>query len=443
MIEFFGKSTERVASSTEKTELPANFDPDKRFAPKEKGNSLQDSQDAFDPDKRFIPKENGSSLQDSKDTFDPDKRFIPRENGSSLQDSRDAFDPDKRFIPKENGNTLQDSKDAFDPDKRFIPKENRSSLQDSKDAFDPDKRFIPKENGSSLQDSKDTFDSDKRYVPKEDGSSLQDRDETFNPDIRVYSGVPSREKTNVLKEESDIDKRVADSENEIQNTDINSSENEEVRQIKTRNEELEGKKHPETGVNIKEETGGVNEVVNPIDSMKEPNSTYEINDHTYKTDDNGNIYNVDGKNLPNCRYELNGYEYETDEKGRIIRAEGDLELPPYQPRPKSLPDIEDRRTEEDERGRDDKGHLIAHEFGGDDTEGNLVPMNSEVNEYGEYRNLERELKNAKEEGHDVHVTVEPQYDDDSKRPSSFFVTYTIDGERNEKVIINEAKSGEN
>lgn len=282
MIEFFGKSTERVASSTEKTELPANFDPDKRFVPKEKGNSLQDSRDAFDPDKRFIPKENGSSLQD--------------------------------------------------------------------------------------------------------------RDETFNPDIRVYSGVPSREKTNVLKEESD--KRVADSENQIQNTDISPSEN-------------------------------------------------ELNDHTYKTDDNGNIYNVDGKNLPNCKYELNGYEYETDEKGRIIRAEGDLELPPYQPRPNSLPDIEDRRTEEDERGRDDKGHLIAHEFGGADTEGNLVPMNYEVNEYGEFRKLERELKNAKEEGHDVHVTVEPQYDDDSKRPSSFTVTYTIDDETYEKVIVNEAKSGEN
>ena len=114
--------------------------------------------------------------------------------------------------------------------------------------FDPDKRFIPKENRSSLQDSKDTFDPDKRYVPKEDGSSLQDRDETFNPDMRVYSDVPSGEKTNILKEESDIDKRVADSENQIQNTDINSSEKEEVRQIKTRNEELEGKKHPETGV---------------------------------------------------------------------------------------------------------------------------------------------------------------------------------------------------
>ena len=194
---------------------------------------------------------------------------------------------------------------------------------------------------------------------------------------------------------------------------------------------------------IKDEAECSDKVVDSIGSMKEPNSTYELNDHIYKTDDNGNIYNVDGKNLPNCKYELNGYEYETDEKGRIIRAEGDLELPPYQPRPSKLPDIEDRRTEEDERGRDDKGHLIAHEFGGADTEGNLVPMNSEVNEYGDFRKLERELKNAKEEGHDVHVTVEPQYDGDSKRPSSFTVTYTIDNETYEKVIVNEAKSGEN
>lgn len=192
---------------------------------------------------------------------------------------------------------------------------------------------------------------------------------------------------------------------------------------------------------LKEETEWSDEVVDSMDSMEKPNSTYELNYHTYQTDDNGNIYNVDGKNLPNCKYELKGYEYETDERGRIIRAEGDLELPPYQPRPKSLPDIDDLRTEEDEKGRDDRGHLIAHEFGGADTEGNLVPMNSEVNEYGEYRKLERELKKSKEDGHDVHVTVEPQYDNDSNRPSSFTVTYTIDDETYEKVIVNEAKSG--
>lgn len=173
----------------------------------------------------------------------------------------------------------------------------------------------------------------------------------------------------------------------------------------------------------------------------EPNSEYNIDGHTYKTDDSCNIYNVDGKNLPNCKYELNGYEYETDEKGRIIRAEGDLKIPEYEPRPKYLPDIDDRRGQDDERGSDDRGHLIAHEFGGADTEGNLVPMNSEVNQSGEYRQLEKELRKLKEEGHDVHVTVEPQYEDDSNRPTSFIVTYTVDDETYEKVITNEAKGG--
>lgn len=192
-----------------------------------------------------------------------------------------------------------------------------------------------------------------------------------------------------------------------------------------------------------EQSNESDKILTEIPGGGEPNAEYNIDGHTYKTDDNGNIYNVDGKNLPNCKYELNGYEYETDDKGRIIKAEGDIKIPEYKPRPKYLPDIDGRRTSEDDRGSDDRGHLIAHEFGGADTEGNLVPMNSEVNQSGEYRKLEQELRKAKEEGHDVHVKVEPQYEDDSNRPSSFIVTYTIDGETYEKVIVNESKGANN
>lgn len=198
---------------------------------------------------------------------------------------------------------------------------------------------------------------------------------------------------------------------------------------------------PESRAEVSEKTeSNTDNILTEIPGGGEPNSDYTIDGHKYKTDDNGNIYNIDGKNLPNCKYELNGYEYETDEKGHIIRAEGDLKIPEVGPRPK-LPDIADKRGQDDEKGPDDKGHLIAREFGGADTEGNLVPMNSEVNQRGEYRQLERELRKQKEEGHDVHVTIEPQYEDDSNRPTSFMVTYTVDGETYEKVITNEAKGG--
>lgn len=155
----------------------------------------------------------------------------------------------------------------------------------------------------------------------------------------------------------------------------------------------------------------------------------------YKTDDSGKIYSKNGELLPNNTYELNGYKYTTDEKGRIIKVEGNLQLPESKPRQK-LPDIPDRKS------TDDRGHLIAHEFGGDDTEGNLVPMDSEVNQRGEYRKLEQELRKLKNEGHDVNVTIEPQYEGDSKRPTEFIVSYDVDGEHYEKVIKNESSKGE-
>lgn len=282
--------------------------------------------------------------------------------------------------------------------------ENKNSLPENKTFYDPDKRIEIKK----MPDLGDSFPS---IGP-----------EVYNPDLRIgseKSPIPEEVKEKHSGDESSwieiFSKKFCDP------SAIENSQNVENNATKT-------------------ESNNEN-ILTEIPGGGEPNSDYTIDGHKYKTDDNGNIYNVDGKNLPNCKYELNGYEYETDEKGRIIRAEGDLKIPEYEPRPKYLPDIDDRRGQDDERGSDDRGHLIAHEFGGADTEGNLVPMNSEVNQSGEYRQLEKELRKLKEEGHDVHVTVEPQYEDDSNRPISFIVTYTVDGETYEKVITNEAQGG--
>ena len=137
--------------------------------------------------------------------------------------------------------------------------------------------------------------------------------------------------------------------------------------------------------------------------------------------------------MPNAEYVLNGNKYATDDKGRIIQVEGNLDLPSETTERPKLPDTPDRKES------DDRGHLVAREFGGSDEIGNLVSMDSEVNRNGDFRKLELELKQAIKDGSEVSIKTDVVYDGDSKRPSAFKVTYTIDGEAYVKTIINERK----
>ena len=151
-----------------------------------------------------------------------------------------------------------------------------------------------------------------------------------------------------------------------------------------------------------------------------------------KLDDNGKTYSQNGDLVPNNEYRLNGYTYRTDEMGRITQVDGKIQLPQEKVDRDNLPEIKDRRE------TDHKGHLIAHELGGADTEGNLVSMDGKLNQ-GEYRKMENEIKRNVEEGKDVRVNIEAEYRDDSHRPSSFNMSIDIDGEHTEKVFINESK----
>ena len=151
-----------------------------------------------------------------------------------------------------------------------------------------------------------------------------------------------------------------------------------------------------------------------------------------KLDDSGKTYSQNGELVPNNEYRLNGYTYRTDEVGRITQVEGKIQLPPEKVDRDNLPEIKDKRE------TDHKGHLIAHELGGADTEGNLVSMDGKLNQ-GDYRKMENEIKRSVEEGKDVRVNIEAEYRDDSHRPSSFNMSIDIDGEHTEKVFINESK----
>lgn len=146
-------------------------------------------------------------------------------------------------------------------------------------------------------------------------------------------------------------------------------------------------------------------------------------------DDNGNPYIKDGELLPNNTYEINGVKYETDDKGRIIRAEATVEI---NNAPRSS--LNNRKVGGLESG-DDKGHIIAHVLGGSDYEGNLVAQDSKLNR-GEYKSMELSAKRAREEGKEVKMTVEIEYEGDSKRPKSFTVTLEIDDEIKVKKFLN-------
>ncbi|EPY05764.1 hypothetical protein PAALTS15_18228 [Paenibacillus alvei TS-15] len=141
-----------------------------------------------------------------------------------------------------------------------------------------------------------------------------------------------------------------------------------------------------------------------------------------------------GKIKPNVKYQtgLNKYDYETDHLGRIEKfSTDDLKLTT---RNKRLP--HDPNTPGKQPG-DHAGHLAGDRFDGSPDIDNLVSQSSKVNQ-STYKKIEDEWTRALKAKPPKHVTVEVKinYNGDSLRPSSFNVTYTIDGELKVIDIIN-------
>lgn len=190
---------------------------------------------------------------------------------------------------------------------------------------------------------------------------------------------------------------------------------------------IEGDGIPEQSstMELPEEQTNVDDIQSEEDNSQKP---FESEDNS-ALDDNGKPYIKDGELISNNTYEINGVKYETDDKGRIVRAEAKVEIN-NSPRPS----LNNRKVGGLEPG-DDKGHVIAHVLGGSDTEGNLVAQDAKLNR-GEYKSMELSAKRAREEGKDVAMTVEIEYDGGSKRPKSFTVTLEIDGDITVKKFIN-------
>lgn len=158
---------------------------------------------------------------------------------------------------------------------------------------------------------------------------------------------------------------------------------------------------------------------------REPNSTYEFNGNTYETDDNAQTYKKNGEILPNTEYTVNGNIYKTDENGNKIACDSNPEFTEEGSRNMK----EQKESGGEERQKDDDGgHIIARILGGAEGEENLVPMRRTINR-GDYKRMENEIAKALQEGKNVSIHIDIEYDGDSSRPSKIRAEYTIDGKK--------------
>lgn len=165
------------------------------------------------------------------------------------------------------------------------------------------------------------------------------------------------------------------------------------------------------------------------DSLK-PNSTVEIGGRMYDTDDNGNVFKVDGYELlPNKEYVIDGVTYTTDDQARITSCEGMA---------KKMPDGErDNIAQvlaggEDRKAGDQGGHILARVLGGAKGIENMLAMRGTAINQSVYKRMENEISRALDDGKEVGINVDIDYKGDSHRPSKITVTYSIDGK--ERVV---------
>ena len=141
-----------------------------------------------------------------------------------------------------------------------------------------------------------------------------------------------------------------------------------------------------------------------------------------------------GKLKPNVTYKTgeHDYFYTTNDDGLIVNARtDDLQLKTHEGRYKHNPN-----TYGKELG-DHAGHLFGDRFGGSPELDNLVSQAENVNR-SEYRQIEEQWAKALKNGQKVSVNIDIHYDQGSARPSSFDVTYTIDGVQHKRKISNQS-----
>lgn len=135
---------------------------------------------------------------------------------------------------------------------------------------------------------------------------------------------------------------------------------------------------------------------------------------------------------PNCSYVAgeNNYIYKTDELGRQCGATACLQLKKHDKRKGNVGKPADKLP------GDEAGHLFADMFGGSRFLDNLVAQSFDVNR-SKYRKMENVWQRALKDGKSVYADIDLNYEGNSFRPTSFDITYYIDGEYTMLRIYNE------
>ncbi|MGN7984009.1 hemagglutinin repeat-containing protein [Burkholderia sp. 22313] len=120
------------------------------------------------------------------------------------------------------------------------------------------------------------------------------------------------------------------------------------------------------------------------------------------------VYNVDDSKV-----------YQTDSLARVTRVDGDLSL-----LTKDRNGYQQVKAGREGGSGDDGGHLIASILNGPGEKLNIVPMDSNLNR-GAWKQLENSWADALSAGKQVKVSIEPQYQGDSRRPEGFNITYVV------------------
>ncbi len=145
--------------------------------------------------------------------------------------------------------------------------------------------------------------------------------------------------------------------------------------------------------------------------------------------------------MPNKTYIVDGcFVYKTDKLGRVVECSAK--------RTKAYQSIErnaQRNTHiqsavvdrlDGRKGLDDAGHLFANTTGGPNELINQVPMASELNRTGKWRELERKEEDALKAGKEVVSSRKLLYKGDSKRPWAIEFTTKIDGVETKTLVEN-------
>jgi len=138
--------------------------------------------------------------------------------------------------------------------------------------------------------------------------------------------------------------------------------------------------------------------------------------------------------VKNMRYEVDGIIYQSDELGRVLTTTADLDdiarvrLGNQQIR---AVDVKDGV-----RGVDQGGHIVGSRFFGPGEQINLYPQSANLNQ-GPWKTMENSWADAMVAGKDVKIEVKAIFEGPSKRPDSFKVKYTIDGQPFQENFVNQ------